>query len=204
MKKLLVLFVGMVMLHANLVQAQEIIPLTDTSLVITKKNGKTKVLASDTGVKKYNPNIAIRRSAMVPGWGQITNKKYWKLPLVYGALVTTGVIFFRNIDQYRDSREAYILATDGDPSNDFQIKQPYFAVKDQPDRIRVFRNSVRQNIDYSVLFFIAFWGLNVADAAVDAHLKTFDVSDELSLQFKAGYSPIANTNGVAIVLNIGK
>jgi hypothetical protein len=204
MKKLLVLFVGMVMLHANLVQAQEIIPLTDTSLVITQKNGKTKVLASDTGVKKYNPNIAIRRSAMVPGWGQITNKKYWKLPLVYGALVTTGVIFFRNIDQYRDSREAYILATDGDPSNDFQIKQPYFAVKDQPDRIRVFRNSVRQNIDYSVLFFIAFWGLNVADAAVDAHLKTFDVSDELSLQFKAGYSPIANTNGVAIVLNIGK
>ena len=204
MKKLLVLFVGMVMLHANIVQAQDIIPLTDTSLVITKKNGKTKVLVTDTGVKKYNPNIAIRRSAMVPGWGQITNKKYWKVPLVYGALVTTGVIFFRNIDQYRDSREAYILATDGDPSNDFQIKQPYFAVKDQPDRIRVFRNSVRQNIDYSVLFFIAFWGLNVADAAVDAHLKTFDVSDELSLQFKAGYSPIAKTNGVAIVLNIGK
>jgi hypothetical protein len=204
MNKLLVLFVGMVMLHTNLVQAQDIIPLTDTSLVITQKNGKTKVLVTDTGVKKYNPNIAIRRSAMVPGWGQITNKKYWKVPLVYGALVTTGVIFFRNIDQYRDSREAYILATDGDPSNDFQIKQPYFAVKDQPDRIRVFRNSVRQNIDYSVLFFIAFWGLNVADAAVDAHLKTFDVSDELSLQFKAGYSPIANTNGVAIVLNIGK
>lgn len=204
MKKLLVLFVGMVMLHANLVQAQDIIPLTDTSLVITQKNGKTKALVTDTGVKKYNPNIAIRRSAMVPGWGQVTNKKYWKVPIVYGALVTTGVIFFRNIDQYRDSREAYILATDGDPSNDNQIKQPYFAVKDQPDRIRVFRNSVRQNIDYSVLFFIAFWGLNVADAAVDAHLRTFDVSDELSLQFKAGYSPIANTNGVAIVLNIGK
>jgi hypothetical protein len=204
MKKLLVLFVGMVMLHTNLVQAQDIIPLTDTSLVITQKNGKTKVMAADTGVKKYNPNIAIRRSAMVPGWGQVTNKKYWKVPIVYGALVTTGVIFFRNIDQYRDSREAYILATDGDPSNDYQIKQPYFSVKDQPDRIRVFRNSVRQNIDYSVLFFIAFWGLNVADAAVDAHLKTFDVSDELSLQFKAGYSPIANTNGVAIVLNIGK
>ena len=204
MKKLLVLFVGMVMLHTYLVQAQDIIPLTDTSLVITQKNGKTKVLVTDTGVKKYNPNIAIRRSAMVPGWGQVTNKKYWKVPIVYGALVTTGVIFFRNIDQYRDSREAYILATDGDPSNDYQIKQPYFSVKDQPDRIRVFRNSVRQNIDYSVLFFIAFWGLNVADAAVDAHLKTFDVSDELSLQFKAGYSPIANTNGVAIVLNIGK
>lgn len=204
MKKLLVLFVGILMLHINCVQAQEIVPLNDTTLVITSKKSKTKVSVADTGTKKYNPNIAIRRSAMVPGWGQITNKKYWKLPLVYGALVTTGVVFFTNVNQYKDAREAFILATDGDPSNDNLIKQPYFTVKDQPERIRVFRNSVRQNIDYSVLFFIAFWGLNVADAAVDAHLKTFDVSDELSLQFKAGYSPIANTNGIAIVLNIGK
>lgn len=204
MKKVLVLFVGILMLHMNCVQAQEIVPLSDTTLVITSKKSKTKASVADTGTKKYNPNIAIRRSAMVPGWGQITNKKYWKLPLVYGALVTTGVVFFTNVNQYKDAREAFILATDGDPSNDNLIKQPYFTVKDQPDRIRVFRNSVRQNIDYSVLFFIAFWGLNVADAAVDAHLKTFDVSEELSLQFKAGYSPIANTNGIAIVLNIGK
>lgn len=204
MKNLLVLFVGILLLHTNRVEAQEIVPLSDTTLLITNKNSKTKASVADTGTKKYNPNIAIRRSAMVPGWGQITNKKYWKLPLVYGALVTTGVVFFTNVNQYKDAREAFILATDGDPSNDNLIKQPYFTVKDQPDRIRVFRNSVRQNIDYSVLFFIAFWGLNVADAAVDAHLKTFDVSDELSLQFKAGYSPIANTNGIAIVLNIGK
>lgn len=154
--------------------------------------------------KKYNPNIAIRRSLMVPGWGQATNKKYWKIPLVYGALGTTAFIFFRNIRQYNDARQAYIYATDTIPSNDNLIKQPYFAVKDQPDRIRVFRNAVRQNIDYSVLFFLAFWGLNVADAAVDAHLKTFDVSDDLSLQIKGGYSPMANTNGISLVLNIGK
>jgi hypothetical protein len=46
--------------------------------------------------------------------------------------------------------------------------------------------------------------LNVADAAVDAHLKTFDVSDDLSLQLKPGYSPMANTTGISLVLNIGK
>jgi hypothetical protein len=152
----------------------------------------------------YNPNKAVIRSLILPGWGQATNKKYWKIPLVYGALGTTGYLFVRNIKQYREARQAYILAIDNDPTNDSQIKQPYFSVKDQPDRIRVFRNSVRQNIDYCVLFFIAFWGLNVADAAVDAHLKTFDVSDDLSLNIKAGYSPVANTNGVSLVLNIGK
>ncbi|MBC7868218.1 MAG: hypothetical protein H7X88_11855 [Gloeobacteraceae cyanobacterium ES-bin-316] len=154
--------------------------------------------------KKYNPNVAVRRSLILPGWGQYTNKKYWKIPLVYGALGTTTFIFFRNLSQYKDAKNAYILATDTIPSNDILIKQPYYSVKDQPERIRVFRNEVRQNIDYSVLFFIAFWGLNVADAAVDAHLKTFDVNDDLSLQIKGGFSPMAHTNGVSLVLHIGR
>ena len=72
----------------------------------------------------------------------------------------------------------------------------------QPDRIKTFRNEVRQNVDYSVLFFIFFWGLNVVDAAVDAHLKMFDVNDNLSLHIKPGYSPLANTNGLSLVLRI--
>ncbi|MEO6405033.1 MAG: DUF5683 domain-containing protein [Ferruginibacter sp.] len=154
--------------------------------------------------KKYNPNIAVRRSAMIPGWGQATNKKYWKIPIVYGALVTTAVIFRNNIRQYNDAKNAYILATDTFPANDILIKEPYYSVRNQPERIRSFRNQVRQNVDYSVLFFIIFWGLNVADAAVDANLKTFDVSDDLSLNIKPGYSPMARTAGLSLVLNIGK
>lgn len=159
---------------------------------------------NDSAAKKYKPGTAIKRSAILPGWGQYTNKKYWKIPLVYGALGTTGYFFFRNMKQYKEAKNAFALATDNDPSNDILIKEPYYTVRAQPDRIRAFRNQVRQNIDYSVLFFILAWGLNVADAAVDAHLKTFDVSDDLSLQIKAGYSPISNTNGVSLVLNIGR
>ncbi len=187
------------------------------TLSFSQSWGQGKVIVSDSSIlkvmdtpkktdsaKKYNPNIAVRRSLYVPGWGQATNKKYWKIPLVYGALGTTAYIFTQNIIQYKDSKNAYILATDGDPTNDYLIKKPYYIVRDQPERIRVFRNAVRQNIDYSVLFFIAFWGLNVADAAVDAHLKTFDVGDDLSLQIKPGYSPLANTNGMSLVLHIGK
>lgn len=172
---------------------------------------KTDEISASAGVKKstdtvskYRPRKAIVRSAVLPGWGQVTNKKIWKVPIVYAALGTTTYLFFRNLKQYRESKEAYILATDNDPTNDYLIKQPYYTVKDQPDRIRTFRNQVRQNVDYSALFFIIFWGLNVADAAVDAHLKTFDVSDNLSLQIKPGYSPLANTNGISLVMNIGK
>ncbi len=162
--------------------------------------GKMIKLTRDT-IKKYNPNKAVIRSAIIPGWGQATNKKIWKVPLVYACLGVTAGIFLHNITQYRDAKNAYILATDGNPANDSLIKQPYYSVKNQPERIRTFRNEVRQNVDYSVLVFLIFWGLNVADAAVDAHLKTFDVSDDLGLQFKAGYSPMARTNGISLILS---
>jgi Family of unknown function (DUF5683) len=180
--------------------------IKDTGIVqpkkATAKKEKINLFSIDSS-KPYNPRIAILRSAVLPGWGQATNKKYWKMPLVYGALGTTAYIFFRNIKQFREANASYKNAIDGDTSNNYLIPQPYYSVLSQPERIKSFRNEVRQNVDYSVLFFIAFWGLNVIDAAVDAHLKTFDVSDGLSLQIKPGYSPMANTNGISLVLNIG-
>lgn len=166
--------------------------------------GEKKIQPITDTAKKYNPNVAIIRSALVPGWGQATNKKYWKIPIVYGALGTTTFLFFRNLKQYKEARQAFIYASDTIPGNDYLIKEPYFSVRNQPGRIRTFRNQVRQNLDYSVLFFIVFWGLNVADAAVDAHLKTFDVNEDLSLLIKPGYSPMARTTGLSLVLNIGK
>ncbi len=180
---------------------------TDTTLLQQKEAltiRSTPVQMKDSvSTSMFSPRKAIIRSALIPGWGQIYNKKYWKLPLVYGALGTTGYLFFRNLKQYKEAKEAYILATDGDPSNDGQIKQPYFAVKDQPERIRNFRNEVRQNVDYSVLFFIIFWGLNVADAAVDAHLKSFDVSDNLSFQLRPGFSPLTQSPTLRLIIPIG-
>jgi hypothetical protein len=173
----------------------------DTSIAAKPK---IKPFAKIDPTKPYQPGIAIMRSAIAPGWGQITNKKYWKLPLVYGALGTTTYLFFRNLKQYREARDAYTNATDQNPNNNFLIPEPYLSVVQYPELIKNFRNGVRQNVDYSVLFFILFWGLNVVDAAVDAHLKPFNVDDKLTLHFKAGYSPIAQTTGISITLNFGK
>jgi hypothetical protein len=194
-------FMVLALLFLTTIKAQEKLVVDTTGKVIFSKK---ETSLKDSTVKKYNPGIAIRRSAMLPGWGQLTNKKYLKIPLVYAGVGIPAYLFTRNLKQYKEAKQAFILASDNDPSNDSQIKEPYYSVRAQPDRIRVFRNSVRQNVDYSVLFFIIFWGLNVADAAVDANLKTFDVSDDLTLQVKPGYSPIANTNGISLVLNIGK
>ena len=160
----------------------------------------------DSVLKVHSPRKAIIRSAIIPGWGQIYNKKYWKLPLVYGALGATGYVFFDNIKIYKDSRFAYkakykasLPVDQGRDSTDyFKIKPEYLIYS--LESLRANRDQFRKYIDYSVLFFVFFWGLNVVDAAVDAHLKSFDVSPDLSLLIKPGYSEMAGTKGISIIL----
>lgn len=170
------------------------------------KNVDTLPVAKDSIKKKaaryFNPRTATIRSAILPGLGQVYNKKYWKVPIVYGALGTTAAVYLYNIDTYRSLRQAYIYITDTIPANNVLIDPQFSNLS--PTAIRSYRDSFRQNIDYAVLFFLLFWGLNVVDAAVDAHLKAFDVNDNLSLQIKPGHSMMANTNGISLVLNIGK
>lgn len=155
----------------------------------------------DSVLKVHSPRKAIIRSAIIPGWGQIYNKKYWKLPLVYGALGATGYVFFDNLQVYKDSRFAYkakYQASRGDSTDYFKIKPEYLVYS--LESLRANRDQFRKYIDYSVLFFVFFWGLNVVDAAVDAHLKSFDVSPDLSLLIKPGYSEMAGTKGISVIL----
>ena len=161
-----------------------------------------KVSIKKKAARYFNPRTATIRSAILPGLGQVYNKKYWKVPIIYGALGTTAAVYLYNIDTYRSLRQAYIYITDTIPANNVLIDPQFSNLS--PTAIRSYRDSFRQNIDYAVLFFLLFWGLNVVDAAVDAHLKAFDVNDNLSLQIKPGHSMMANTNGISLVLNIGK
>ncbi len=174
---------------------------TDTTLapknITVKKNAPT-----DKVKPAFSPRKAAIKSAIVPGLGQIYNKKYWKLPLVYGALGTTAGVFIYNVKTYKKLRTAYTLKADDNPDNDILIDPKFRNISAQS--LKSYRNVFRQNVDYSVLFFIIFWGLNVVDASVDAHLKSFDVNDNLSLQIVPGYSPVANTSGVSLVFNVSK
>jgi len=178
---------------------------TVTTTIDSAANGeKTKK------VNVYNPRKAALRSAILPGWGQIYNKKYWKLPIVYGALGTSAGVFFFNLKTYKDTRLAYTIkynmslptATAADSARVDEI--PDYLKRISLGSLRSYRDSYRRDIDYSVLFFVLLWGLNVVDAAVDAHLKSFDVSPDLSMRFKPGYSPMAGTTGMSLVVNLGK
>jgi hypothetical protein len=161
----------------------------------------------DSAQATHSPRKAAIRSAILPGLGQIYNKKYWKLPLVYGALGASGAVFVYNITNYKDTRFAYrvkynmrVNGTDSLLFNSIKSNlQPL-----PEESLRYYRDQFRRDIDYSVLFFLLLWGLNVVDATVDAHLKTFDVGPDLSLQFKPGYSELAQTNGFSIRMRLGK
>ena len=170
----------------------------DTAVISTPRDTDTtgkNILAADTFLlKKHNPKIATFRSAVLPGWGQAYNRKYWKIPIIYGALGTTAAVFVFNLKTYKALRQAYIYLSDTIPSNDALIDPDF--VRLSPESIRSYRGSFRQNVDYSVLFFILFWGLNVVDATVDAHLKSFDVSNDITLKVK----PFLNLGATGISL----
>jgi hypothetical protein len=168
--------------------------------------------AVDSVFLNHSPKIAATRSAILPGWGQAYNRRYWKIPIVYGALGVTGAVFVFNIKTYRELRFAYKARVEAstirrdpvgaplppDSSNYNQLKEIYRVL--DINGIRTYRDEFRRNIDFSALFFILFWGLNVVDATVDAHLRTFDVSPDLSFHIRAGYSDMAKTAGLRFII----
>ena len=171
----------------------------------------------DSVRKAFVPRKATLRSLVLPGWGQAYNKKYWKIPIIYGALGVTAGVFVYNVNNYKALRFAYTAQyeaglpdrTSAPPnypgpfkdSTKYRQADPRFIQFDL-NTIKVYRDEFRRNIDYTVLFFILFWGLNVVDATVDAHLKAFDVSPDLSFRFKIGPSQLAGTTGLSLVLGV--
>lgn len=179
-----------------------------------KVEGTTKPLSRyDSITNAVSPRKAAIRSAIIPGWGQVYVrkemkgsfvKKYWKVPVIYGALGTSAGVFVYNLQWYRRTRFAYTTLATRDTANFGRIhpKLQSFVQSSDLSYLQYYRNEFRRDVDYSVLFFVLLWGLNVVDATVDAHLKSFDVSNDLSLRIKPGYSGQAGTHGLSLVLHI--
>jgi hypothetical protein len=204
------LFVCFILLSSLSLFAQrkekEILLSTDSTKTVTQIIDSTAKGEKVKKVRVYSPRKAALRSAILPGWGQIYNRKYWKLPIVYGAIGLTGYVFVYNYSNYKDTRFAYKVKYNMRVNRTDTALFPKIKRELQPlteESLRFYRDEFRRDIDYSVLIFVLAWGLNIVDAAVDAHLKAFDVSDDLSFQLKPGHSTMAGTNGISLVLNIG-
>lgn len=138
----------------------------------------------------FDPKVAWQRSLIIPGWGQIYNKSYWKLPIVYGGYVALGFYYNYQDTTYQNFRKAYLYRVDNDPSTE----DTRFAGATD-DGVRQARDRARRQRDYAVLYIIGFHLFQVLDAFVDAHLKNFDVSEDLSLNTKPRIIPLRSGVG---------
>jgi hypothetical protein len=170
------------------------VTVSDTLRAAAKKAAADTVKAKK---KRSEPGKAALRSAILPGWGQAYNKKYWKLPIVYGALAIPVIAFNYNNTWYQKTREAYEIRYTQDTARYDEIDPSLQPLS--TESLQIYRNEFRQNMDFSVLAFLIIWGLQVADAAVDAHLRSFNISDDLSLKVKPNLSP-GLSNGVSLIL----
>lgn len=127
-----------------------------------------------------SPRIAALRAAVLPGWGQVYNKKYWKLPLVYGGAAGIGYGIYWNNAQYQFFKNTYQEAfLSGNPQN-INLQ-----------RAELLRNEFRRNKEQLIIAGVLFYGLTIVDAIVDAHFSNYDISDDLSLRCfpKIDFSP---------------
>jgi hypothetical protein len=138
-------------------------------------------------VRKPDPRRATFLAVVFPGAGQIYNRKYWKLPILYGAAFTLGYYINFNNQQYVYTRDSYLQVQAG--------KKDRYNGAYSLEQLAQLREYWRRNRDLLIIISGFTYLLNIADAAVDAHLGSFDVSDDLSLRVVPkmdliGYQPV--------------
>lgn len=139
--------------------------------------------------KDKSPKKAALYSAILPGAGQVYTKKYWKVPIVYGGLVTSFYFINENNSKYIEYREAALLSHE---TGENQLGYSY-------SELKTLKEHYRRNRDLSYFSFVGVYILNIVDASVNAHLFSFDVSDDISMNIQP-YSTLSNT-GLTLSFN---
>jgi hypothetical protein len=135
-----------------------------------------------------HPRKVMFRSMIIPGWGQATNRQYWKIPIVYGLLGGLAVYSIWTHNQYSDYRAAYYNVASGNDDMRFGPTPPNL-VGVPPESLRFSRNSFRNQRDFSFIIITLAYGLNILDAYIFAHFRDFDVSDDLAHAFSVQPDP---------------
>lgn len=159
--------------------------------------------------RKQRYHRATLYSAILPGAGQVYNKKYWKVPIVYAAIGIPAYFYFWNKNYYNDAQYALVVTINGTTDKDSlaKVNPDFLPLVESGNTTAIInvRNEARKNQDYSVLFFLLFYGLNILDATVDAHLKDFNVNSDLSFKIKPMIMPGPTPSaGITIAFNLHK
>jgi hypothetical protein len=155
-----------------------------------------KSLAQDNDNSSFqSAHKASILSAIIPGTGQIYNKKYWKAPIIYASLATSIYFIYDNNNKYNTYKEAYLRREQGEIDD-------YFDIYNNNQLITI-TDYYQRNRDVSYIITTAIYLLNIVDASVDAHLFDFDISEDLSINYQPTIikSPKTNTMALSLKMN---
>ena len=174
--------------------------ITDNATVIGKTDNPT--VLKENWVP--NPKKALWLAIAFPGGGQIYNRKYWKLPLIYGGFMGCFYAISWNNTMYHDYSQAFMDIMDNDPNTNsfYNFLPPTYDVNANLDRLKDLfkkkKNYYRRYRDMSIFCAIGVYALSIIDAYVDAELSSFDISKDLSMKVKPSVitdKAMANTSG---------
>jgi len=126
--------------------------------------------------KSKSPKKAAILSVIIPGAGQVYTKKYWKVPIIYGGLITSAYYINDNNEKYNLYKDAALISIENSNSNQI-INGTTYSYSD----LKTLKDHYRRNRELSYFSFVGVYILNIVDASVNAHLFSFDVSDDISL-----------------------
>ncbi|MCA0132263.1 DUF5683 domain-containing protein [Winogradskyella alexanderae] len=150
-------------------------------------------------IDPLRPSKAAFYSAVLPGLGQAYNKRYWKIPIVWGAIGTGVYFYIRNDNQFDRFRDAYKRRLAGFTDDEFYGDGLTPQISD--DGLIRAQQQFRRNKEVALLVTIGLYALNIIDANVDAHLLQFNVDENLSLRPHYKFNQLENTTDLGLTLN---
>jgi hypothetical protein len=167
------------------------------SIVFSQEKIDVTLMTKDTVKSKdidpLTPAKAAFYSAVLPGLGQAYNKKYWKIPLVYGAIATSVYFYIDSKKNYNQYRDAYKRRLEGYADDKFSFLDD--------SRLIAGQKFYQRNRDLSALFILGFYALNIIDANVDAALIQFNVNENLSVKPNIYPNDVTSRANVGLTLN---
>lgn len=156
----------------SLINNEQII---NNQIIIENNSSKNKSKDTEIDPESYHARRAAKW-AVLPGGGQIYNKRWWKVPIAWAMIGAGGYFIYNTANNMRTYNKALDMRNKGqiDEFNNILTEQ----------QIISYRNLHRRNLQLSVFGTVGLWTLTILDAVVDAHLKTYDISDNLSIKFK--------------------
>ncbi len=184
---------------AKILLGDSLSAVNDTLSILDKKNHKKKE-KRDWNTWKPNPQRALWLALVLPGAGQIYNRKFWKLPIIYGGFLGCIYALTWNNMMYKDYSQAYLDIMDDDPGtasyNKFLHLGRMITPENEERYKEIFKSrkdKYRRWRDMSFFVMLGVYALSVVDAYVDAELSVFDISKDLSL--KVGPTVLPNHTG---------